>query len=178
MSKTPLQSSPSSLTLILPNEPGENLSDLCLGEQFQNFIKNKKRVKLERAFPPTVSQVGALLDTKTAMSTVLHFMSHCGHDRGTRVLIFEHGETGKLEYINASQLVSVLKKKMWRSRFCLLVSAAFGMYTIGSDCTTSPPSLSLSSTNSWLSALQSRCISLSDQRWHPSIYLLSGLNVK
>jgi CHAT domain len=101
--------------IILPGEPGANLPDLHLSEQFQNFVnrftKNKKMITLERVFPPTVCEVGALLNAKAAMSTVLHFMGHCGQENTSdpRALIFEHAETGRAEYVGASQLVPVFK---------------------------------------------------------------------
>jgi CHAT domain len=133
---------------IIPSEgPGANLSDLHLSEQFQNFIdrftENKRRVKLERVFPPTVSRMGALLDPKTAASTVLHFMGHCVQDQedNSRALVFEHGGTGKPEYINGSQLIRLVENlrlvflSACDSREVARVLVERGVWcTIGSNC--------------------------------------------
>jgi hypothetical protein len=59
-------------------------------------------------FPPTVHQMDAQLIGTREMATVLHFMGHCGQETvgGPRALIFEHKDSGRQEYIDASRLTN------------------------------------------------------------------------
>jgi CHAT domain len=149
----PLSKLPLRILAVVPdpvipsNEPGAaDLADLHLSEQFRSFMngftKNKKAVKLERVFPPTVHQMDVQLMEKCETATILHFMGHCGQRKadGPRALIFEHNDNGKQEYIDASRLVSTSNLRLaflsaCDSRDIARVLVERGVpHTIGSSC--------------------------------------------
>src|SRR5262249_41442953 len=73
--------------IIPPNDSNAmKFPDLHLSDQFQalcdEYKRNNRAVSLQRVFPPTVDQMYELLSSKSEMATVLHFMGHCGSQKG------------------------------------------------------------------------------------------------
>lgn len=143
MPKLPLR-----LVVIVPDRQ----RTWCKPFRFVSKRKISPKSKLERVFSPTVSHMGALLDTKIVLSTVLYFMGHCVQDQedDSRGLVFEHGETVNPEYISASRLIGLVKDvrlvflSACDSRGVTRVLAERGVWCIGSNC----PSQMTSPTNS------------------------------
>jgi CHAT domain len=141
---------PLRIVVIAPDPTDSNeqgLKDLHLGDQCQNFINEyynyNRKITLERVLPATTKKMNSLLmDKSDETATVFHFMGHCaGIEDGSRALVFEHHEHGKLDIVITKRLFNA-PRKLWlaflsacNTREVARDIAQSGVqYTIGSYC--------------------------------------------